>query len=54
MNDDITLSTDLLESGIDNTGDMSVNLLNSDSSSDYSEQEYQNEDLPIHHEYQLK
>lgn len=43
MNDDITLSTDFLESGIDNTGDLSVNLLNSDDNSDYSEHEEQEE-----------
>ena len=43
MNDDIITSTDLLEDSSDNTGDMSFNLFNSDVSSDYSEQEEQEE-----------
>lgn len=43
MDDDLTLSSSFLEGSIDYSGDLSVSLLNSDNSSDYSEQEEQEE-----------
>lgn len=43
MDDDLTFSTSILEDGFDYSGDMSSYLFNSDDSSDYSEQEEQEE-----------
>lgn len=43
MNDDIIISSPILEGSFDNPGDLSTSLLNSYNNSDYSEQEEQEE-----------
>lgn len=53
MNDDIIVSTPELESGSNYSGDMSSYLLNSDDSSDYSEQEEQEEVVTETNDYSV-
>lgn len=43
MDDDLTFSTFIMEDGSNNSGILSLDLLNSDINSDYSEQEEQEE-----------